>query len=48
MVSTSSTHNSPAPVGLTSIRKFRPDELEQRGFEVDYAANPKSFESFEW
>ncbi len=48
LVSTSQTRTSPVPVGLTSIRKFRPDELEQHGFELDYVANPKSFESFEW
>jgi amino acid adenylation domain-containing protein len=47
LVSASPTRNSPVPAGLTSIRKFRPDELEQRGFALDYVANPNSFESFE-
>ena len=47
LVCANAAQGSVLPVGLTSIRKFRPDELEQRGFELDYFANPKSFESFE-
>ena len=39
---------SPIPVGLTSVKKLRSHELPQSGFLVDYVANPKSFESFEW
>jgi len=39
---------SPVSAGLTSIKKFQPHELPQSGFSVDYAANPKGFESFEW
>ncbi len=39
---------SPISAGLTSIKKFRPEELTQLGFKVDYDANPKRFESFEW
>lgn len=48
LVPSSRTRLSPIPVGLTGIKKFRPDELDQRGFSLDYASNPKSFESFEW
>ena len=36
------------PAGLTSVKRFRPNELPHQGFEVDYGANPKAFESFEW
>jgi len=39
---------SPISAGLTSVKKFRPDELPHRGFDVDYEANPKTCESFEW
>ncbi|HTB96907.1 MAG TPA: amino acid adenylation domain-containing protein [Terracidiphilus sp.] len=39
--------SSPVPVGMTSVRNFRPDELVQHGFTLSYEANPKSFESFE-
>ncbi len=38
---------SPASVGLTSVKKFQPQDLTQRGFEVDYYGNPKHYESFE-
>jgi acyl transferase domain-containing protein len=38
---------SPVSVGLTNIKKFKPNELPQFGFAVDYDANPKAFESFE-
>jgi len=48
LVSSSRTRMSPIPVGLTGFKKFRPEELDQRGFSLDYASNPKSFESFEW
>jgi acyl transferase domain-containing protein/thioesterase domain-containing protein len=48
LVSSSRTRMSPIPVGLTGIKKFRPDELDLRGFSFDYVGNPKSFESFEW
>jgi len=33
--------------GLTSIKKFKPHELPQAGFTVEYDANPKRYESFE-
>ena len=39
---------SPISAGLTSIRKFKPSELPQSGFSVEYDLNPKSFESFEF
>jgi thioesterase domain-containing protein len=39
---------SPIPAGLTSVKRFRPDELVHRDFVADYAANPKAYESFEW
>ena len=48
LVSSSSMRMAPIPVGLTGVKKFRSDELSQRGFSLDYVANPKSFESFEW
>jgi amino acid adenylation domain-containing protein len=38
---------SPISAGFTNVRKFRPNELPQSGFTVDYDANPKSEESFE-
>jgi thioesterase domain-containing protein len=38
---------SPISAGFTNVRKFRPHELPQSGFTVDYQANPKSEESFE-
>ena len=34
--------------GLTSVRTFTPGELPQSGFSVEYQANAKAFESFEW
>jgi amino acid adenylation domain-containing protein len=33
--------------GFTNVKKFKPNELPQAGFAVDYEANPKSYESFE-
>ena len=39
---------SPVPAGLTNVKKFLPHELPQSGFSVDYSANGKAFESFEW
>ncbi len=39
---------SPVSAGLTGVKKFLPHELPQSGFSVDYDANPKGFESFEW
>jgi hypothetical protein len=39
--------NSPISAGLTSVKKFKPNELPQSGFTVDYDANPKRYESFE-
>ncbi|MGA2966913.1 MAG: condensation domain-containing protein [Terriglobales bacterium] len=39
---------SPISTGLTNVKKFKPHELPQSGFTVDYKANPKSFESFEF
>jgi acyl carrier protein len=33
--------------GLTNVKRFKPHELPQSGFTVDYDANPKSYESFE-
>ena len=38
---------SPISAGLTNIKKFKPHELQQSGFTVDYDANPKCYESFE-
>ena len=34
--------------GLTSIKKFKPNELPRTGFTLDYDANPKGYESFEF
>jgi len=34
--------------GLTSTKKFKPGELPHSGFTVDYDANPKGYESFEF
>ena len=39
---------SPISAGLTNVKKFRPHELTQSGFSVDYHANPKACESFEF
>ena len=39
---------SPISAGLTNVRKFKPNELPQSGFSVEYDLNPKSFESFEF
>lgn len=39
---------SPIAAGFTNIKKFKPGELPQSGFSVDYDANPKAFESFEF
>jgi acyl transferase domain-containing protein/thioesterase domain-containing protein len=39
---------SPISAGLTNVKKFKPNELPQSGFTVDYEANPKGYESFEW
>ena len=39
---------SPISVGFTNVKKFRPSELPQTGFSVDYDANPKTNESFEF
>ncbi|MFZ1916797.1 MAG: amino acid adenylation domain-containing protein [Terriglobales bacterium] len=39
---------SPISAGLTNVKKFRPNELPQSGFSVDYDANPKACESFEF
>ncbi|MGO8795977.1 MAG: amino acid adenylation domain-containing protein [Candidatus Sulfotelmatobacter sp.] len=38
---------SPISAGLTNVKKFKPNELPQSGFTVDYDANPKGYESFE-
>ncbi|MGB9490332.1 MAG: amino acid adenylation domain-containing protein [Terriglobales bacterium] len=38
---------SPISAGLTNVKKFKPHELPQSGFTVDYDANPKGYESFE-
>ncbi len=38
---------SPISTGLTNVKKFKPNELPQSGFTVDYDGNPKGFESFE-
>ncbi|MGP0020269.1 MAG: amino acid adenylation domain-containing protein [Candidatus Sulfotelmatobacter sp.] len=34
--------------GLTNLKKFKPSELPQSGFTVDYDTNPKGYESFEF
>jgi malonyl CoA-acyl carrier protein transacylase/thioesterase domain-containing protein/acyl carrier protein len=39
---------SPISMGLTSVKKYQPQELPQFGFSADYDANPMSFQSFEW
>ena len=39
---------SPISAGLTNVRKFKPSELPQSGFTVEYDLNPKSCESFEF
>ncbi len=39
---------SPISTGLTNVKKFKPNELPQSGFTVDYGANPKGYESFEF
>lgn len=44
---TYSRNVSPISAGFTNVKKFRPDELPQSGFTVDYDANPKTDESFE-
>jgi acyl transferase domain-containing protein/thioesterase domain-containing protein len=38
----------PISAGLTSVKKWNPQDLPQSGFTADYAVNPKSFESLEW
>ena len=38
---------SPISAGLTNVKKFKPSELPQSGFTVEYEANPKGYESFE-
>jgi len=38
---------SPISSGFTHIKKFKPGDLPQSGFTVDYEFNPKSSESFE-
>jgi len=38
---------SSVSTGLTNIKKFRPNELPQSGFAIDYDVNPKQYESFE-
>ena len=38
---------SPISAGFTNATKFKPNQLPQSGFAVDYDANPKGFESFE-
>ena len=39
---------SPISAGLTNVRKYKPSELPQSGFAVEYDLNPKSCESFEF
>ncbi len=39
---------TPVSAGLTSVKKYQPQELPQFGFSADYDANPMSFQSFEW
>ena len=39
---------SPISAGFTNIGRFRPGQLPQSGFTVDYDPNPKAFESFEF
>jgi amino acid adenylation domain-containing protein len=38
---------SPISAGFTNIKRFKPQELPQTGFTVEYEANPKTNESFE-
>ena len=39
---------SPISAGFTNVGRFRPGQLPQSGFTVDYDPNPKAFESFEF
>jgi amino acid adenylation domain-containing protein len=39
---------SPISAGFTNVKKFKPNELPQSEFTVDYEANPKNYESFEF
>jgi amino acid adenylation domain-containing protein len=39
---------SPISAGFTNVKKFKPNELQHAGFAVDYEANPKGYESFEF
>ncbi len=39
---------SPISSGLTNVKKFKPSELPHSGFSIDYDANPKTYESFEF
>ena len=39
---------SPVSAGFTNTGRFRPGQLPQSGFTVDYDLNPKAFESFEF
>ena len=38
----------PVSVGLTSLKKWRMEDLPQQGFSIDYDVNAKRFESFEF
>ena len=39
---------SPISAGFTSVKRFKPGELQQSGFTLDYDTNPKAYESFEF
>jgi len=45
---THATGISPISAGFTNVKKFKPNELPQSGFTVEYDANPKGYESFEF
>jgi amino acid adenylation domain-containing protein len=45
---THATGISPISAGFTNVKKFKPNELPQSGFAVEYDANPKGYESFEF
>jgi len=45
---TNAIGRSPISAGFTSVKRFRPHELQQSGFTVSYDSNPKAYQSFEF
>lgn len=39
---------APVSAGFTSVKKFKPGELPQSTFSIDYDINPKAYETFEF